>query len=789
MTRTQGIGASLPRKEDRRHLHGRGQFTADLQIACTQEVAFVRSPIAHGRIVAIEPPPEITSQSPSGDWGQFFTADDFPELKGIRSVPTIPGFKPSLYHPLARDKVRYVGEIIAACIAPTRAEAEDLAQACWVDFEELPAVVDAHEAMRPGAALLHEEWRDNLFVETQVNTGDIESVAARAPVVIEREYRMNRQAGVPLEGRAVHADWDFRQDELVVHSTTQHPHQTRAGIAQFLGISEHRLRVVTPDMGGGFGIKNVLNPEELILCALAERLRIPLRWIEDRREHLQSSVHAREHFYRIKAYAERDGSLLGLDVDITVDAGAYSHWPNGPFMETGMAAKNVPGPYRLEHYRAQTHTVATNKAPIGPYRGVARPGACFAIERTIDELARAVGREPHEVRKLNMVTPDLMPYRTVTDLVFDSGDYPRGVEMAVELIDVEAVRRRQAVPEGDGRLIGVGFASYTEQTAHGCAEWVTRGVHVIPGFESATLRLLSDGSVVLLSGVQSHGQGLETTLAQVVHEELGIDTDLISVRHGDSALSPFGMGTFASRSMVMAGGATAKAARALRDKIAVVAAHLLQCRPADIELHDGLVQGPGGQGQVSFAQIGYAAYLHHEELPEGTEPTLEASAIYEPAISTGFFCYSSQAAVVAVDPRDGSVEILDYVVVEDCGTMVNPMIVQGQILGGIAQGIGTALYEEIPYNEDGQPLATTFADYLMPGATEIPPIRIAHMTTPSEHSEYGIKGMGEGGAIAPPAVIANAVCDALAPLGASINETPITPRRVFEAIRAAREAA
>ena len=527
----------------------------------------------------------------------------------------------------------------------------------------------------------------------------------------------------------------------------------------------------------------MLNPEELILSALAERLRIPVRWIEDRREHLQSSVHAREHYYRVKAYADRDGTLLGLEVDITVDAGAYSHWPNGPFMETGMAAKNVPGPYRLSHYRARTHTVATNKSPIGPYRGVARPGACFAIERTIDELARIVGREPHEVRKLNLVTPDLMPYRTVTNLVFDNGDYVRAVEMAAELIDVDAIRRRQREPEADGRLIGVGFGSYTEQTAHGCAEWVTRGVHVIPGFESATIRLLADGSVVLLSGVQSHGQGLETTLAQVVHEELGIDTDRVAVRHGDSALSPFGMGTFASRSMVMAGGATAKATRALRDKIARVAAHLLQCRPAEIEFRDGEVHGP--RGEVSFERIGYAAYLHHEELPDGTEPTLEASAVYEPGISTGFFCYSSQAAVVAVDPRDGSVEILDYVVVEDCGTMVNPMIVRGQILGGIAQGIGTALYEEIPYNEDGQPLATTFADYLMPGATEIPPIRIAYLTTPSEHSEYGVKGMGEGGAIAPPAVIANAVCDALAPLGASVNETPITPRRVLAAIRTA----
>ena len=773
MARGQGVGARLLRKEDHRHLHGRAEFTADLDIPGTREVAFVRSPVAHARIVDIEPPPQAD--------GAFFTCADFPALKGIRSVPRIRGFKPSLYHPLARDKVRFVGEIIAACVAPTRAEAEDLAQECFVEFEELPAVVDAHEACKPGAALLHEQWGDNLFVETQVVAGDVDAVARDAPIVVAREYRMNRQAGVPLEGRAVLAYWDHRLDELVVYDTTQHPHQTRAGIAQFLPISEHQLHVITPDMGGAFGIKNVLNPEELIIAALGRKLPTPVRWSEDRREHLQSSVHAREHYYRIVAYADERGKLLAIDVDITVDAGAYSHWPNGPFMETGMAAKNVPGPYRLRDYRARTHTVATNKAPIGPYRGVARPGACFAIERTIDEVARAVGREPHEVRRENMVAPHEMPYRTVTDLVFDNGDYPRSLDMAVDLVGVESVRDRQRRGEPDGRLIGVGFASYTEQTAHGCDEWVTRGVHVIPGFESATARLMSDGTLLLLTGIQSHGQGLETTLAQVVHEELGIDTDRVSVRHGDTALCPFGMGTFASRSMVMAGGAVARATRELRAKMATVAAHLLQCRPAELEFRDDAVHGPSGD--VSFAEIGYAAYLHHEELPRGAEPTLEATATYEPGISTGFFCYSSQAAVVAVDLDTGSIEILDYVVVEDCGTQVNPMIVHGQIVGGIAQGIGTALYEEIPYNEDGQPLATTFADYLMPGATEIPAVRVAFLTTPAEHSEYGVKGMGEGGAIAPPAVIANALRDALAGIGAEVNETPLTPRRVLAAIR------
>jgi carbon-monoxide dehydrogenase large subunit len=388
----------------------------------------------------------------------------------------------------------------------------------------------------------------------------------------------------------------------------------------------------------------------------------------------------------------------------------------------------------------------------------------------------------------NMVTADQMPYRTATNLVFDNGDYPASVAKAAEMVDVAAIRARQKRGEPDGRLIGVGFASYTEQTAHGCGEWVTRGAPIIPGFESATARLMTDGTLQLLVGIQSHGQGLETTLAQVAHEELGLHPDRISVRHGDSAVSPFGMGTFASRSMVMSGGAVARSCRILREKIARIGAHLLQCTVEDVTVAAGEVRAKGG-ASVSFADIGRVAHLRQDGLPVGIDPIVEATSTYSPAIDTGVFCYCTQAAIVAVDPDDGSVELLDYVVVEDCGTMCNPMIVEGQILGGVAQGIGTAHYEEIPYDENGQPLATTFADYLMPTAPEIPDVRIAHIVTASPYTEFGMKGMGEGGAISPPAAIANAVRDALAGIGAEVNETPLTPRRVRAAVVAAGAAA
>src|SRR5258708_8203716 len=643
-----------------------------------------------------------------------------------------------------------------------------------------------HGALAPDSALLHESWGDNLFIAKDFEFGDLDKVRAAAEVVVEREYKMNRQAGVSMEGRAILAYWDERLDQLTIYNSTQMPHQIRFGMSLHLGIDERQLQVIAPDVGGGFGVKNILYPEEIAVAAVARQRRHPLRWTEDRREHLVSSIHAREHFYRVKAYADSRGLLLGLDVEIHVDGGAYATWPNGPFMETGLRIKNVPGPYKVRAYRARSLTIATNKSRIGPYRGVARPGACFCIERTIDEVARAVGREPHDVRMENMVTPEMMPYRSVTNMLYDNGDYAASVAGAVELLDVPAIRARQRSGEADGRLIGVGFATYTEQTAHGCGEWITRGVPIIPGYESCTPPFLADRSLVFLTGIQSHGQGLETTVAQGAHEELGIDIEKIVVRHGDSSLSPFGMGTFASRSMVMAGGAVARATRLLRDKIKLIAASLMQCPPDQVEVRDGMAFGPSSS--VTMAEIGRTAYVRQEGLPRSVDPTLDANATYSPSIDTGVFCYSTQGAVVAVDPDTGSIEILDYAVVEDCGTMGNTLIVDGQIVGGIAQGIGTALYEEIPYADNGQPLATTFADSLMPVAPDIPAIKISHMCTPAEHTEYGMKGMGEGGAISPPAPLAKPVRDALYKIGAEVCETPMTPRRVRAAIEIAASA-
>jgi aerobic carbon-monoxide dehydrogenase large subunit len=770
--RSHGVGASMRRKEDDRHLRGRGQFVADIALRGTQEVVFLRSPHAHAKINSIS--------VPAAARGKVFIAADLPRIKPIRVVTQSAGAKSPPWPPLATDTVRYVGEAIAACVAPTRAEAEDLAAAIIVDYVALAAVVDARTAGAGSPDLVHPYFGDNLFQERTIAGGDIDAAAHAAEVTVTREYRMNRQSGAPMECRGILACRDHRLDEVVVYASTQTPHTIRVALGEILGLEERCIRVVAPDVGGGFGPKARLYPEEIVLTALALELDHPVRWIEDRNEHLLTGAHTRDHHYKVTAYADRTGKILGIDCEITVDAGAYGMWPQGPYQEANMAARTLPGPYAIPNYRARIYTVATNKAPIGPYRGVGRPGACFAMERTIDEVARTVGRDPVAVRIENMIPPDQMPYASVTGMLYDTGDYAASVRLCADLLNLPAIRERQQLGEPDGRFIGIGFASFTEQTAHGAAEFASRGASIIPGFESCTARILTDGSVVLMVGIQSHGQGLETALSQIACEELGIDPARISVRHGDTESTAFGFGTFASRSMVMSGGAVARASRILRDKLCQIGAFLLQCDVAEVRCEDGEVHGP--KGSVTVAEIAKIAHLRMHELPPGVEPLLDATATYEPGISTGVYSYATHGAVVAVDPQTGAIELLDFAVAEDCGTMVNPMLVEGQIRGGVVQGIGTALHEEIPYDLQGQPLAATFLDYHMPGAHELPSIRIGHLHTPATATEYGMKGMGEGGAVAPPGAVANAVRDALASLGVEVNETPMTSQRVLNAI-------
>ena len=775
----KGVGSRLIRKEDDRYLRGRGQFVADIRLAGMKDVAFARSPVAHAQIRGIRVPEEHR--------GAVFTADDMAEVKPISAVSGLPGFKISDQPALATGKVRQVGELVAMCLAESRASAEDIAQSVILDLEELPAVHDMLEGRKPGAPLLHEHWGDNVFLETFVEAGDW-SVVSSAPITVTREFRTARQCMAPIEGKGVVAFWDGRLEQLTVYSATQMPHIVRTGLADCLGLEHGQVRVVAPDVGGGFGYKGILAPEEVCVCWLALRCAHPVRWIEDRREHLVANANCREHHYLITAHADRDGRLLGLECEATVDSGAYSAYPFSACLEAAQVASILPGPYDFPAYRCRTFSVATNKCPILPYRGVARAGVCFAIELILDAIAREAGLEPHEVRLKSLVRPEQMPFDNITSKHFDSGDYPECLRRAVAAIDLPAVRARQRAGEADGRRIGVGLSIFCEQSAHGTSVYAGWGIPMVPGHEQATARLTPDGGLELRVGAHSHGQGHETTLAQVAHETLGIDPDAVKVVHGDTAYTPYSTGTWGSRCTVMGGGAVARACQEIARRAARIGAALLQADEKEVRLEGGAVVGPSGV--VSLREIARTWYLHPQDLPPDVDPGgLEATVGYKPARDSGTFSYAAHAAVVAVDPELGAVEILDYVVVEDGGTLVNPMIVDGQVLGGTAQGIGTALYEEMPFDRAGQPLASTLADYLLPGATEVPAIRVLHMATPSPYTEFGVKGIGESGAIGPPAAIANAINDALAPLGAEVCALPVTPRRIFEAIRNARAAA
>jgi carbon-monoxide dehydrogenase large subunit len=772
----QGIGQRVRRKEDARHLHGRGSFVSDMMLPAQSEVAFLRSPVAHGRIRRIA--------KPAGFESAVFTQADLAGMKPIVAPATVPGYKLSEWPALAQGKVRYVGETVAMCVAATRAEAEDIAEKIELDVDELPTFVDAHAARADTTTRVHEEWNDNVFLTLNFENG-FEAQSKSAPVVIQREVALSRQAMVPMEGKAILAYWDDRADQLIVYTSTQVPHMIRVGLAQFLGIDEGKVRVISPDVGGGFGYKCVLQPEELCIAWLALKFRRPFRYIEDRREHLVAGANSRQHHYRLTGYADERGRLLALDAEVTIDGGAYSSWPFTVALEPGQATGNLPGPYDFRGYRCKTYCVATNKPGFLPYRGVARTGVCFAMELMIDAIAREVGREPWEVRHDNLVPASAMPYDNVSRKHYDSGDYQKSLLTARDKIDLDKWRARQKQGEPDGRLIGIGFATYCEQSAHGTSVFAAWGLPVVPGYDQAAVRVTPDGGLEVRVGVHSHGQGMETTLAQIAHEVLGIDISRIQVVHGDTGATPYSTGTYASRSIVMAGGAVSNACKALVPRLLTIGAHMMQAAVGTVRLENGQIVGP--QRAIAIRDVAQAWYLRPERLPPDVDlGGLETSVGFKPKVDTGVFSYASHAAVVAVDPEMGQVEILDYVIVEDCGTLVNPMVVDGQTLGGAAQGIGTAIYEESPYDPNGQPLASTLADYLLPGPTEIPAIRIYHMETPSPYTEFGIKGMGEGGAIAPPAVLFNAVNDALKPIGAEVTETPLTPRRLLEAIARAK---
>jgi carbon-monoxide dehydrogenase large subunit len=752
-------------------MRGRGQFVGDIRLPNMWDVAFLRSPYAHGRIQGLDIPEALKRQ--------VFSAEDLKGVKAIRAVSGLPGFKVSEQPILAQDKVRHVGELVAMCVASSRAEAEDLVAQVGFRVEELRPVVDMEFGRTAQAPLLHEHWPDNVFLETNIHVNS--SIFEQAKIRVTREIRTSRQAQAPIEGRGVVAYWDNRLEQLTIYSSAQMPHIVRTGLSECLGLPHEQIRVIAPDVGGGFGYKGILLPEEVALGWLAMHLERPVRWLEDRREHLIASANCREHRYVITGYAAEDGQLLGVECEATVDSGAYSSYPFSACLEAAQVASILPGPYDFPGYSCRTHSVATNKCPILPYRGVARTGVCFALEIILDAIAREAGISVVDVRQKALVRPDQMPFDNITKKHFDSGDYPKALNLAVDAIHLAQVRERQKRGEPDGRRVGFGVAVYCEQAAHGTSVYAGWGIPMVPGQEQAVARITPDGGLELRIGAHSHGQSLETTLAQVAHEILGVDVARIRLIHGDTGLTPYSTGTWGSRCMVMSGGAVASACEALITRLTHIGAWMLKEDLQNVSFSGGHVHGQ--TGSLAVEEIARTWYLRPQDLPADVHGGgLEVTEGYKPERDSGTFGYGVHAVVVAVCPQTGQVDILDYVIVEDGGKLINPMVVDGQIFGGTAQGIGTALYEEMAFDGSGQPLGSTFSDYLLPGPTEVPNLRVIHMETLSPYTRFGQKGIGESGAIAPPAAITNAINDALYELGAELLVSPVTPTRILQAI-------
>jgi carbon-monoxide dehydrogenase large subunit len=760
------VGRALRRLEDPSLVAGRGRFTADL--AAAHWVRFVRSAIASGRIVAVTAPAGAT----------VIRVADLHGVRKIRPMLHKFNYQPIEQPILAETVVRYVGEPIAAVVAPTAAQAEDIADEVTVEIAEMPAVIDARHALEPEAPLVHDTIRTNVAVEGRTKTADFDALMAQAHRRVRIELRSHRQNATPLEARAAHAAFDPASGRVTLTCTTQMPHLTRTAIADLLGIAEADLRVVAPDVGGGFGQKMSLSCEYVVLVWLARKLRGTVAWSEDRRENLIGAFHSRDQYVELEGAFDPRGKLLALSADIIANVGAYSCFPTTCGVEPLMAMAELPGPYDVRGYRCVARGVCTHTCTMAPYRGVSRPVITLAIERLMDKAAAAFDLGPVEIRRRNLIRN--FPYTSATGLVFDEGSYLEALEKAAARVDVAAFRTHQHEARNSGRYLGIGFATFSERTGYGSPAFAARGMEITPGSETVEIAMDPSGHVEARIGASPHGQGLRTTLAQIIADELGIAPDAVRVVHGDTDRTPYGWGTFASRSLVICGGASLFAARKIRDKLLAIAAHVLEAAADDIVLENGSARVLGTDRTAPIAELARAAYHRIHIFNGDIAPGLRDSADYDPA---GTFANACHVAIVEVDIETGRVKVQKFLAVEDAGRIINPMIADGQVHGGIAQGIGNALFEEIVYDPLGNIQTATLADYMPPTACEIPSIELHHIETPTDASATGAKGLGEGGAIGAPAAVLNAINDALSPFGVAIDEVPATPQRILAGIR------
>ncbi|MDI3269124.1 MAG: glyceraldehyde dehydrogenase subunit alpha [Bacillota bacterium] len=768
------FGAAVKRREDPRLIRGKGRYTDDIRLPGMLYAAILRSPYAHARIRKIDA--EQAKKLP-GVVAVFTGAD----LEGkVGPIPTawLPpdsDMKTPAHPALAKEKVRYVGDGVALVVAEDRYIARDALDLIQVDYEVLPTVVDAEKAMEEGAPLLHDDVPKNVAFHWQAGN-DPAPAFHEAEVVIRQSFRQQRLIPNAMEPRAAVAQYNSGSGEMTLYITSQNPHIHRVLLSNILGIPEHKLRIVAVDVGGGFGSKIACYPDEALVAFAARELGRPVKWSEGRSENFQATTHGRDGIIHAELAAKKDGTILGLRLRMVANMGAYLSTA-GPGVPTILFGLITPGPYTIPQVHVETYGVLTNTTPIDAYRGAGRPEATYVIERLVDLLAMELGMDPVEVRKKNFIPADAFPYHTATGLEYDSGNYQGALEKALKMLDYEGWRKKQEEARKEGRYIGIGWSTYVEICGLGPSQ-VAGAVGFQGGlYESATVRFHPTGKVTVFTGTSPHGQGEETTFAQVVADRFGIPVEDVEVVHGDTDRIAMGWGTYGSRTTPVGGSAIAVAAERVLEKATKIAAHMLEVAEEDVEFEGGVFHVKGmPDKQAKIQDVVLQAYLAWN-LPQGLEPGLEAQSFYDPVNFT--YPFGAHACVTEVDGETGEIKILKYVAVDDCGPIINPMIVEGQVHGGVVQGIGQALYEEAVYDENGQLLTGTFQDYAMPKARFFPMFDTDHTVTPAPHNPLGVKGVGETGTIASTPAVVNSVVDALRPFGVKDLEMPLKPEKIW----------
>lgn len=774
------IGRSVPRPNARRLLQGRGQFTDDLKLPRMVHVAFLRSPYAHARIAGIgleaaRAMPGVIGIYRGEDIAKYCTP-------WVGVLSHFPGLKSAPQYPLAMDKVVWQGEPVVAVVAESRALAEDALERVEVDYEPLPPVVDMETALAPETPVIHPELGDNLAFESHVNSGDVDAAFARAAVVVEDVFHYNRHTCVSLEPRCVVADFDPGEHKLTVYASTQTPYQMQDIYSRHLGIPEEDVRVVARDIGGAFGMKLHVYGDDMAACALSIMLGRPVKFTADRLESFVSDIHARDHRVKARMALAADGEILAMDVDDLTGVGPFSVYPRTSAVEGAQVIRIMGGPYRFHDYRARLQVVLQNKNLMSQYRAVGHPIACTVTEAMVDKAAAAVGLDPVEFRRRNYVTDDMYPHTSPTGYWFERLSHYETLDKLLELMRYDALRAEQATLREQGIWRGIGLAAFIEITNPGPAFYGVGGAR-ISSQDGCILKLEPSGKVRCMISVNELGQGTETVIAQVVADTLGVALEDVRVITGDTETTPHGGATWASRGAGIGGETAMLAARTLKQNALALAGVVLQAPAGTLDLRRGqVVDADTGMVRLSLAEVARIGHFRPDTLPRDFQAELNVVRHYVPRGQPFAFTNGIQASLVEVDTETGFIRLLGHWVVEDCGRVLNPMLVAEQIRGGVVQGIGPALFEDCVYDEEGQMLSGTMADYLVPMAGEMPDITVAHVETPTELQELGVKGVGEAGTAGASAAVMNAVNDALAPFSARLTAMPFTPQRVLEAL-------